>query len=143
MKTVRTEIVIDVPPEQVWAALTGFGSYGAWNPCIRSIDGDARPNHILSLTIRLPWLPPIRFRARIDRFIQNELLGWRAVFFFGLLVGRHWFELQPLDAGKTLFVHAETFSGVFSSPFFALLSGAFRQSYEAMNRALKTIVEEK
>jgi len=42
-----------------------------------------------------------------------------------------------------LFVHCETFSGVLASPFLALMSGLVRQSYEAMNRALETIVEEK
>jgi hypothetical protein len=143
MKTVRTGIVIEAPPERVWAELTGFSSYGAWNPCIRSIDGEAKPNHILHITIRLAWLPPIRFKARIDRFSRNEILGWRGVLFWGLLNGRHWFELRPLDAGKTLFIHAESFGGVLSSPFLALFSSVTRQSYEAMNRALKTKVEQK
>jgi hypothetical protein len=143
MKTVRTGIVIDAPPEHVWAALTDFGSYGVWNPCIRRVEGKATPDAILHITIRLAWLPPIRFTARIDRFSLNEILGWRGVLFFGLLNGRHWFELQPLDAGKTLFIHAESFGGVLSSPFLALFSGVVSTSYEAMNRALKTKVEQK
>lgn len=142
-RTVRTGIVIDAPPEQVWLVLTGFGGHVAWNPCLRTIDGEAKPKHSLRITIRFGWLPPIRFRARIDRFSRNEILGWRAAFFLGLLTGRHWFELQPLDAGKTLFIHAESFSGALSSPFLALLSGIIRQSYDAMNRALKVIVEQK
>lgn len=142
-RTVRTGIVIDAPPERVWAALTGFGGYDAWNPCLRSIDGEAKPNNILRITIRLAWLPPIRFRARIDRFTRNEILGWRGMLFFGLLNGRHWFELQPLDAGKTLFVHVESFGGVLASPLFAIVSGVIRDSYDAMNRALKANVEQK
>lgn len=143
MKTIRTEIVIDALPEQVWAALTGFSSYGAWNPCIRRIDGNAGVNQILHISIRFGWLPPISFRARIDCFSRDKIFGWRASFLCGLLEGRHWFELHPFDAGRTLFVHCETFSGVLASPFLALMSGLVRQSYEAMNRALKTIVEEK
>jgi hypothetical protein len=141
--TVRTGIVINAPPERVWAALTNFGSHAAWNPCLRSIDGEAVPNHRLRITIRLGWLPAIRFRARIDRFSRNEILGWRGVLFLGLLTGRHWFELQPLDAGKTLFIHSETFSGVLVSSFLTLFSGVTRKSYDAMNRALKVIVEQK
>ena len=143
MKTVRTGIVIDAPPEKVWAALTGFSDYAAWNPCLRSIDGEAAPNRILRITIRLAWLPPIRFRARIDRFSRNEILGWRGVLFLGLLHGRHWFEVQPLDAARTLFIHSEIFGGALSSSFLALFSGVTRQSYDAMNRALKAIVEQK
>ena len=142
-KTVRTDIVIDAPPEKVWAALTAFGSYGAWNPCLRRIDGEAGLNQILRITIRLGWLPPIRFRARIDRFRRNEILGWRGVLFFGLLHGRHWFELRPLDAAKTNFIHSETFGGALASPFLALFSGVTRHSYDAMNRALKALVEQK
>ncbi|UWX58344.1 SRPBCC domain-containing protein [Chlorobaculum sp. MV4-Y] len=140
-RTIRTEIVIDAPPERVWAALTGFGSYGAWNPCIRRVDGNAGVNQILHITIRFGWLPSIRFMARIDRFRRNEILGWRAAFLFGLLEGRHWFEMHPLDAGSTRFVHAETFSGILTSPFLVLFEGVIRASYEAMNRSLKTIVE--
>jgi hypothetical protein len=143
MKTVRTEIVIDAPPEQVWAALTGFGGYRAWNPCLRRIDGEAGPNQILHITIRFGWLPQIRFMARIDRISRNELLGWRGVLFFGLLEGQHWFELHPLDVGRTRLVHCETFSGVLASPLLALLSGVIRQSYEGMNLALNAIVEQK
>lgn len=143
MKTVRTEIVIDAPPEQVWEALTGFDNYRVWNPCIRRIDGEAAPDQILHITIKFGWLPPIRFRARIDRFRRGEILGWRATFLFGLLEGRHWFKLHPLDAGKTRFVHCETFSGVLASPFLALMSGVVLQSYDTMNRALKNLVEQK
>ncbi|NTV67549.1 MAG: SRPBCC domain-containing protein [Chlorobaculum sp.] len=143
MNTVRTGIVIDAPPERVWTALVGFSDYVAWNPCLRRIDGEATADATLHITIRLAWLPPIRFTAKIDRFSRNEILGWRGVLFLGLLHGRHWFELQPLDAGKTLFIHAESFGGALSSPFLALFSGVIRTSYEAMNRALKTKVEQK
>ena len=142
-RTIRTEIVIDAPPERVWAALTGFGDYGAWNPCLRRIVGEAGSNQALRITIRFGWLPPIRFRARIDRFSRMEILGWRATFLFGLLNANHWFELHPLDAGKTRFVHCETFTGPLATPFLALLSGVIRQSYDAMNRALKAKVEQK
>ncbi len=142
-KTVRTDIVIDAPPERVWAVLTGFGSFGEWNPCLRCIDGEAGLNNMLRITIRLAWLPPIRFRARIDRFSRNEILGWRGVLFFGLLHGRHWFELRQLDVGKTHFIHSETFGGALASPFLALFSGVTRQSYDVMNRALKATVEQK
>ena len=142
-RTIRTEIVIDAPPERVWTALTGFGDYGAWNPCIRRIVGKAGSNQVLRIAIRFGWLPPIRFRARIDRFSRNEILGWRATFLFGILEGRHCFELYPLDAGKTRFVHNETFSGALSSPFLAIFSVVIRTSYDAMNRAMKEKVEQK
>jgi hypothetical protein len=143
MKSVRTELVIDAPPERVWSVLTGFGSYGAWNPCIRRIDGEAKEGQPLRITIRFGSLPPIRFTARIDRFRKDEILGWHGVLFFGLLNGRHWFELHPLDAGKTRFVHSETFSGLLSTPFLSIFSGVIRASYNAMNRALKAKVEQK
>jgi len=144
MKSIRTEIVIDAPPERVWAALTSFDGYREWNPCIRRIGGKAGPDETLRITIRFGWLPPIRFKARIERFSQNVTLGWRGVLFGGLLEGFHWFELHSLDSSqRTRFVHCETFNGVLSTPVFVMLAGLFRQSYDAMNRALKACVEQK
>ena len=144
MKSIRTEVIVDAPPEQVWAVLTGFDRYGEWNPCILSIEGDVEPDQTLLITIRFAWLPPIRFKAQLDRFRQNEILGWHAVFLAGLFIGHHWFELHPLDSGSsTRFVHCETFEGLLSAPILLVLSGLFRQGYTAMNRALKTRVEQK
>jgi len=142
-RTLRTEITIDAPPERVWVMLAGFDNYGAWNPCIRSVTGKADPDQLLEITVRLSWLPPVRFRARIDRFKQEETLGWHVVFLPGLFEAQHWFELYPVDSAKTRFVHSETFSGILGDPLMLMLSGVFRQNYEAMNAALAYHVEQK
>ena len=39
----RTEIDIDAAPERVWSILTDLPSYPDWNPFMRSIEGQARP----------------------------------------------------------------------------------------------------
>lgn len=144
MKRFMSEIIIDAPPQEVWTVLRGFESYDAWNPFLRRINGVVGPNQHLHIVAKLAWLPPFSFRARVERFEPCEALGWRAVFLPGLFEAHHWFELHPLDAGnRTRFVHFETFSGVFASPLLATLSNQFRQSYDAMNRALKRRVEQK
>lgn len=136
IKTFRSEITIGAPPEHVWAVLNDFGQYGAWNPFIRRIDGVAGLNVLLGIRVRLAGVPT-RFSARIDRYRQGKTLGWHAELVGGLLKAHHWFELAPLDYGQTRFVHLETFQGTFALPALLLLSGALRQGYEKMNRALK------
>jgi hypothetical protein len=42
MRELRREIVIDAPPERVWAAVTDFAAYPEWNPFIRRISGELR-----------------------------------------------------------------------------------------------------
>jgi len=142
-RTMRTEITIDAPPERVWAVLAGFENYGAWNPFIRRITGKVTPDQLLHITARLSWLPPVSFRARIDKFSQGKMLGWHVVFLPGLFEAHHWFELYPADTAKTRFVHSETFSGILGASLLLMLSGAFRQNYEAMNAALTYQVEKK
>jgi hypothetical protein len=135
-KTVRTELTIDAPLERVWAMMAGFDNYGDWNPIIRSVAGNANHGELLDITVRLSWLPPVRFRARIDRFRQEKTIGWHAVFLPRLFEAHHWFELYPVNSGKTRFVHCETFSGILGAPLMLMLAGTFRQNYEAMNAAL-------
>ncbi|MBN1928788.1 MAG: SRPBCC domain-containing protein [Chlorobiaceae bacterium] len=143
-RTVRTEIVIDAPPERVWQVLCGFDRYGAWNPFIRRIVGTPGLHHVLHVTVRLSRLPATGFKAKTERFMPGETLGWHAVFLRGLFEAHHWFELHPLDSGRrTRFVHGETFAGLFAAPILGMLLPLFRQGYDAMNRALKNRAERK
>lgn len=142
-RSFSSEIIIDKPPEAVWAILTGFSSYGLWNPFIRRIEGTTRLHSPLAIRVKLANLPEIGFKATVDRYTDRESLGWHAVFLRGCFEAHHWFELHPLESGGTRFVHAETFSGMMTAPLLFLLFGAFSKGYERMNRALKMWVEKK
>lgn len=142
-RELRTEITIDAPPEKVWAVLTGFSRYEAWNPFITRIAGKAEAGGRLHLRVRLAGLPTISFNAGIDQFKPGERLGWYAVILPRLFEARHWFELSTDASGKTHFVHAEIFYGLFSAPVLLLLSGSFKRAYETMNRSLKRTVEKR
>jgi uncharacterized protein YndB with AHSA1/START domain len=52
MRELRREIVIDAPPERVWAAVTDFAAYPEWNPFIRRISGELREGARLEVRIR-------------------------------------------------------------------------------------------
>jgi uncharacterized membrane protein len=38
--SLRSQIAIGAPSARVWAVLTDFAAYPAWNPFIRAISGD-------------------------------------------------------------------------------------------------------
>lgn len=143
MKTFRTEVSIDASQEHVWSVLTDFGKYPSWNPFIRKIIGHPGPNGELRITVKLPYLPPVAFNARIADLVTGERIGWHAVFLKGLLCARHWFELHKTDSGRTMVIHCEEFTGLFSGTVPAILSGAFGKGYRLMNIALRTESERK
>jgi hypothetical protein len=142
-RSFRKEITIDKPPEEVWRILTGFERYGSWNPFIRRIEGLPQLDARLAVRVKLEHLPEVGFRATIDRFSDQSVLGWQAVFLRGWFEAHHWFELHPLASGGTRFVHAETFTGLISAPLLLLLSGSFSNGYDRMNRALRLWAEKK
>ncbi|NTU53185.1 MAG: SRPBCC domain-containing protein [Chlorobiaceae bacterium] len=142
-RTFRTEIMIAASPDEVWSHLNALGSYASWNPFIRKIEGDVMPDGRLAIRVKLAGLPEIGFKARIDHYAEKETLGWFAIFLKGFFEARHWFELFQTETGETLLVHSETFTGILVGPLLFMLSGAFLQGYEKMNRALKDRCEKK
>ena len=136
--SVRTELEIDATPERVWEVVTDLASYPDWNPVMRWMKGEARPDGTLRFRIEIGGLPPLVLSARVCACTPARELAWsggpKAAF-----NGMHYLRLSPAGSGRTLLVHGEDFSG-------ALVRGAFRRfvlprierSYEAMNRALAT-----
>ncbi|QTE30504.1 SRPBCC domain-containing protein [Pengzhenrongella sicca] len=132
-----TTIDIDATPEQVWAVLADFSSYGEWSNFSR-IDGI--PELGDRLKIRMPGMA---FRPTITAATPDRELQWSEKFgserFF---LGEHNFTLVRTDDGGTRVHNTETFSGVLTKPFERFFANNHNDSgYAAFNRALKTRVE--
>src|SRR5688572_11399033 len=72
----RTEIDIDAAPARVWSILTDLPSYSDWNPFIRSIEGEARPQGKLKARIQPSGGRAITFKPTVLAVEPTRELRW-------------------------------------------------------------------
>jgi hypothetical protein len=145
MKKVRTEIIIDAPPERVWEMLTDFPAFPEWNPFIRSARGELRVGAQLAVSLKPPKGMGMTFKPKVLKAERNRELCWLGrLLISGLFDGEHSFTIEPLELKGVRFIQREAFTGVLV-PLFALM-GLFKNTslgFEAMNQALKARAEGK
>ncbi len=142
MKTLRTEILIDAPPEAVWRVLTQFETYPAWNPFIVNIQGARAEGGRLEVLIRSPGGSAMTFCPTIVRWEENKELRWKGRLLVpGIFDGEHLFRIEATASGGSRFFHGENFSGFLVPLIWKRLEPKTRAGFETMNNALKTVVE--
>jgi hypothetical protein len=133
----RAEIDIEAPPDEVWAHLVDFGSYGDWNPFITTASGSAEPGRRLTLRMQPPGGRAMTFRPTVTRAEPGAVLEWLGRLGVpGLFDGRHRFELTATPAGTHL-VQSEAFTGLLVRPLRRSLDTGTRAGFEALNEALR------
>jgi hypothetical protein len=136
-KHTYTEIVIEAPPENVWAVLADKDRYPEWNPYHVRVTGDFVPGEPLVVDVHKPNGEDVVVKPHLLRFEPNRELTWgggiRGVFY-----GEHVFLLEETEAGHTHLIHKEDFTGIFVQ--FVPLD-AIDEGYTQMNAALKDRVE--
>jgi hypothetical protein len=134
VREVRTEIVLEAPPESVWAVLTDLDAYAEWNPQTVRASGVVSVGERVELTVRPGGGRRRTIEAEVVDADPPTWLEWVAtVGVRRLFEARHVFELEPLGDGRTRLHNHETLSGVLV-PF--VVSDDADADYEAMNRAL-------
>ena len=139
MPKIRTEILLDAAPDQVWAVLADFDRYAEWNPLNIRAEGRAEPG----ARIRMTFLNLARpgGGATIDQTgTLTTCEPCRALAWTGriplLFHGRHHFELAPEGRGTRL-RHGEDLGGLIAATFSTeRIARDFTPAYEAVNRAL-------
>jgi hypothetical protein len=110
MRQLRTDIGIDATPERVWAILTDFASYPAWNPFIQSIQGEPVAGSKLEVRIAPPDGKAMTFKPTVLNAEPNRELRWLGrVLFPRIFDGEHMLQIEPLADGRVRFVQAERF----------------------------------
>jgi hypothetical protein len=142
-RELNTSIEIDAPANTVWEVLIDFSCYGQWNPFIRSISGEAKQGEQLEVFIQPPGGNGMTFRPVILAVQPGHELRWRGQLLLpGIFNGEHQFQLEPIEANRTRFVHRETFSGLLVPLLWRDLDTKTRQGFEEMNHALKNVIEQ-
>lgn len=141
MKTMRSEIIINAPVQDVWAVLAAFPVYPEWNPFIHELRGNLSAGERLRFKAKLDGLPEITFHATIRTLVPPVKLEWHAIFLKRLFEAYHSFEIEELGSGKSLFINTEVFSGLLGWLVFFLLESRFRKRYRMMDELLKMRVE--
>jgi len=141
MKEIRTQTSIKAAPEKIWAILTEFENYPAWNPFIQHIKGEKKPGGKLEVFIQPPDAGGMKFKPKVLVYEKNKELRWAGKMFFKrLFEGEHYFLLQPSERGTTDFIHGEKFRGILV-PFFKGMLKKTREGFELMNQELKILSE--
>ncbi|WP_255196650.1 SRPBCC domain-containing protein [Halorarius litoreus] len=139
MRAIRTEIVVDAPPADVWQALTETDAYPAWNPHVVEAHGDLAVGSRLDITVRREGVRDRSMRVTVTDLDPERKLAWVGRVLSPLLFeGRHVYELEPLDDGRTRLVNREEVRGVLGG---MVVTDEPEVDYEKMNRALAERVE--
>src|SRR5512145_1077348 len=164
MHEIITQIDLHARAARVWAALTDFSSYRAWNPAIRSIEGTLAEGMCLRLnlrreTLRAPWHGPVRalkalaFRAwcamndmritvRVTKVRPGREMRWMGTLSVpNMFTGEHYFRLVENRDGEVRLIQGERYTGFLEPAFREALDVINRASMNAVNSALKRCVE--
>jgi hypothetical protein len=137
-----TSVSIQAPSSRVWAVLTDFAAYPAWNPFLPCVQGDLRLGARLTVRLAPPGKPAITVRPTITALEPCKRLVWRGFAIApGFFDGEHGFELQPMGETACRLIHAERFSGVLVAVVGPLLLDSTRLGFVNMNNALKLRAE--
>lgn len=136
MAEIKTEVVLDAPPEKVWEKLVAFDRHHTWFTKTKvHIPLQVGAKGTVKLIV-----PGLRLSSPITMQIVNHArhlqwigmppgMGW-------FMRGEHYFILEPLPGGKTKMIHGEKFSGVGVNLVFWFLGPRIEQIYQELNEAL-------
>ena len=141
-KEIKTEIIINVMPEKIWAVLTSFDNYPNWNPFIKSIKGEVKVGNTITVRLEPPGAKGMTFKPHVLAFETNKEIRWIGHLLFpGLFDGEHKFELIDNGNGTTTFKQSEIFGGVLVPLFKKMLDDNTKKGFEEMNIKLKESAE--
>lgn len=143
MVHIKSSIEINASADRVWSILTDFTAYVAWNPFIRSIQGQQVPGAGLNVTVQPTGVAAMSFKPRVLSVVPGKELRWKGqVLVPGIFDGEHCFQIDTVKPGAVQFTQGEVFSGILVP---LLFRGAARMGtelgFQAMNQALKRRAE--
>jgi hypothetical protein len=140
MRTISASVDIAASPEEVWAVLADLGSYGQWNPFIRSASGRLAVGEKLTLRMVPSQGRALTFRPQVLVVKPGIMLRWIGRLLVpGIFDGTHQFALEELS-GHTRVTQSETFRGILI-PFTGKTITQTETDFNNLNQALKQRIE--
>ena len=141
---IKKEVIINATPEKVWAVLTDFKSYPAWNPFIKSVEGKVEVGNKLTVTIMQSGEKGTTFKPKVLTVIPAKEISWLGRLLLpNIFDGEHKFELIGNSDGTTTFRQSEKFTGILVPFFKKQLDNNTALGFEGMNEKLKELAEKK
>ena len=140
---IRTEIEIAAPPEKVWAVLSDVAKWQEWSPIINKSVGSAELGNTLEITMlgKEEGQDGPVYSPEVIKFEAPKIFQWRAHMMAGfIMTNDKVFELEKTGSGTKL-IHKELFSGMLAPIFCGKMEEGVPPMLNAMNKALKKLVE--
>jgi uncharacterized protein YndB with AHSA1/START domain len=134
-----THVVIDAPPERVWAILVDGGRYADWNPEILGIDGRLEKGAKIAARVRLGSGVARRVPMRVTELSAPTRMVWTGGLPFGLFIGRRTYTVAATGTGSEFRMHLQM-SGPLSG-FIAKSVGDRQPEIDAFAGGLKRQAE--
>jgi hypothetical protein len=145
LKEIHTQIDIKASAERAWHLLLDFNNYSQWNPFIRQINGTPNVGTKLEIHLQTAGGKKRIYRPTITKIEPYHELRWYGKSFIpGIFNGERIFTIETREANQNhiLFLHREIFTGLAVTLAGDRLDTDMYQSFEKMNRAFKTKLEE-
>jgi hypothetical protein len=145
LKEIHTQIDIKASAERAWHLLLDFNNYSQWNPFIRQINGTPNVGTKLEIHLQTAGGKKRIYRPTITKVEPYHELRWYGKSFIpGIFNGERIFTIETREANQNhiLFLHREIFTGLAVTLAGDRLDTDMYQSFEKMNRAFKTKLEE-
>jgi len=132
-QTVTTEVQIAASPQEVWAVLSDFETFGNWNPFLTSMEGEMTAGEKLTVHFASKAFGDMDISPTVLTVDPGEEFRWKGILLVpGIFDGEHFFKLEPHNGG-TRFVHGESFSGLM---LWAFDLNVMKEDFNAMNQGL-------
>ena len=141
-REIQESIEIAASPSEVWWQLTNFEAYREWNPFITRISGEAASGTRLTVAMQPASMPPIVLRPRVLVAEPERELRWRGRLGWPKLFdAEHAFTIESMGVDRVRFIQRERFSGLLAPGALPLIEQRLRESFRAMNQALRQRAE--
>ncbi|MBY0613638.1 MAG: SRPBCC domain-containing protein [Beijerinckiaceae bacterium] len=139
MAIVFTQVDIAAEADDIWAILTEFDAYPAWNPVIRRVS--AKPDGGLAISLHPPGQIAFVFRMRVieSRRAQRLIMDGHCLF-PRFLDWRHQIDIETAATVSTLRQTAR-FTGHLIKPTPNFMMRPVRNAFARMNEAVRDMAE--
>ena len=141
---IHSEVTIEASADEVWAVLSDFASYEAWNPSMKSMQGEATVGTRLTIRFALNGGRTMTMRPTVLVAEPGRELRWLGHLLMpGLFDGEHRFTIEEREPGRVTLHQDERFRGLLVPFLRKFIEVDTLTTFHAVNEALAHRVVER